>query len=240
MEAGKPIYVEKPMALNYSECLKMINTSNKTGIPLFVAYYRRFFPYFLKVKEILDGNMLGTILNVNLTTILPPRPEDYNKINIPWHLIPEIAGGGYFFDVACHQLDILDFLLGEVEDVFGWYTNRAGIYSVEDTLVANLKFKSGVLASCCWSYTGHKTNETDRIEIFGTEGKGSFSISTDSAIELCSSKLSEIYSFGKPNHVEMPMIEQVTNSLLGIGAFKSNMESAARTSWVMDKILGRI
>jgi len=240
MQAGKPVYVEKPMALNYNECLKMIEVSEKTGIPLFVAYYRRFFPYFLKVKEIIDSEIIGTILTVNLTNLLPPRPEDYNRNNPPWHLVPEIAGAGYFFDMGCHQLDILDFLLEPVEDAFGWYTNRANIYSVEDTLTANLKFKSGVLGIGVWSYVGTKENETDRIEIFGTKGKISFSISADTAIQLQSTSVTENFDFERPKHVEMPMIEQVTASLLGKNNMKSNMETAARTSWVMDKVMGRI
>jgi predicted dehydrogenase len=239
MKAQKPVYVEKPMALNYSECLKMIATSKETGIPLFVAYYRRFFPYFLKVKEILDNKKLGTLLTVNLTTVVPPRPEDDNHVNPPWHLIPEIAGGGYFFDVACHQLDILDFLLGPVEDVKGWYTNRAKIYKVEDTLTAILKFESGILATCCWSYVGNATNETDRIEIYGTKGKISFSIAADTPIVLETEAISKQFHFEKPKHVEMPMIEQLVLSLLNKGSFNSNMESAARTSWVMDKVMGR-
>jgi predicted dehydrogenase len=240
LEAGKPVYVEKPMALNYTECLKMIETSEKTGIPLFVAYYRRAFPYFLRIKEIIDNQQLGVILNVNLTTLVAPRPEDFNKDTKHWHIIPEISGGGYFFDVACHQLDILDFLVGEVDDVHGWFTNRAGIYSVEDTLVAILKFKSGVLASCSWSYAGDISSETDRIEIFGTKGSVSFSISADTPIILKTARGIEKFKFDKPKHVEMPMIELIVNNLTCKNEFASNMISAARTSWVMDKIMGRI
>jgi len=240
MLAGKPVYVEKPMAINYTECLKMIDVSKSTGVPLFVAYYRRFFPYFLKVKEIIDSQQLGTILTVNLTTIIPPRAEDYDLENPPWHLIPEIAGAGYFFDVACHQLDILDFLIGPVQDAHGWYTNRANIYKVEDTLVANLKFNSGVLASCSWSYVGHENNETDRIEIFGSKGKVTFSISAESPITLSTENQTQQFNFEKPKHVELPMIEQVVQSLIGANSLKSNMESAARTSWVMDRVMGRI
>jgi predicted dehydrogenase len=240
MKAGKPVYVEKPMALNYAQSLQMIETSKNTGVPLFVAYYRRFFPYFLKIKEIIDNKEIGTLLAINLVNILAPRKEDYNRENPPWHLIPEIAGGGYFFDLACHQLDILDFIAGPVKDVHGWYTNRAKIYKVEDTLVANLKFETGVFASCCWSYVGNDANQTDRIEIFGTKGQLTFSISSDSPIILKTNSGIEEFKFEKPKHVEMHMIEQLIGSLLGKNEYASNMESSARTSWVMDKIMGSI
>jgi 1,5-anhydro-D-fructose reductase (1,5-anhydro-D-mannitol-forming) len=239
LKAGKPVYVEKPMALTFKECQTMISASEKYNLPVFVAYYRRFFPYFLKIKELIDDGKLGTLLTVNLTTTIAARKEDDDKENPHWHIIPKISGGGYFFDVACHQLDILDFLLGNIEDVAGFYTNRAGIYEVEDTLSAALKFNSGVLGSCSWTYVGNAKNELNRIEITGTKGMISFGISGNEPIFLNIEEKEEVFRFEKPKHVEQPMIEQVTKSLLGKNELKSNMYSAARTSWVMDKIMGR-
>jgi len=54
MKAGKPVYVEKPMAATYAQCQEMLKVSNETGVPLFVAYYRRTLPGFLKVKELIE------------------------------------------------------------------------------------------------------------------------------------------------------------------------------------------
>jgi len=237
LKAGKSVYVEKPMALNFNEAKEMVNCSKETGIPLFVAYYRRWFPYFLKIKELLENNAIGELLAVNLTNILPARENDFKQVRPPWHLIPRISGGGYFFDLACHQLDILDFLLGSIENVAGSYTNRAGHYWVEDTLSSNLRFESGVLGTCVWSYVGDKDNSIDRIEIFGTKGMITFSISSNTPIYLKVGKKEEVFKYKKPKHVELPMIEKVVGSLLGTNSFVSNMESAARTSWVMDQIM---
>ncbi|MEN8122848.1 MAG: Gfo/Idh/MocA family oxidoreductase, partial [Bacteroidota bacterium] len=237
LKAGKPVYVEKPMALNYSEAQEMVNVSKKTGVPLFVAYYRRWFPYFLKIKKILESETIGNVLSVNLSNILPARKEDFDLNKPPWHLIPKISGGGYFFDLACHQLDILDFLLGPIENVSGEYTNRAGYYWAEDTLTANLKFESSVLAACVWSYVGNKDNPIDRIEIYGTKGMITFSISSNIPIQIKVGKKEEVLRFKKPKHVEQPMIEKVVESLLGKNSYSSNMESASRTSMVMDKIM---
>lgn len=238
LAAGKPVYVEKPMALNHAEAREMIQASKKTGTPLYVAYYRRWFPYFLKIKALLEKETIGKILGANLTNILPARREDFDKINPPWHIVPKIAGGGYFFDLACHQLDILDFLLGAVKKATGYYTNRAGYYAVEDTLAANLAFESGVLASCLWSFVGNGHNPVDRIEIFGTKGSIRFSISAETPIVLHTGKETKRLNFEKPEHVELPMIKQIVNSLAGMANYASNMESSARTAWVMDKIMG--
>jgi len=61
MQAGKPVYVEKPMALNGAECEQMLQVSETTGVPLFVAYYRRCLPYFVKVKELLESGAIGKV-----------------------------------------------------------------------------------------------------------------------------------------------------------------------------------
>ncbi len=52
MQAGKPVYVEKPMGRNYNECLEMLKVSKETGMPVFVAYYRRALPGFLESKGV--------------------------------------------------------------------------------------------------------------------------------------------------------------------------------------------
>ena len=66
LAAGKPVYVEKPMAMNHAECLDMIAAAERSGQRLFVAYYRRALPYFLKVKELLDSGAIGEVLSVDL------------------------------------------------------------------------------------------------------------------------------------------------------------------------------
>jgi len=64
----------------------------------------------------------------------------------------EIAGAGYFYDLASHQLDLLDYLFGPVTDVNGFTTNVGGLYAVEDTVTAAFRFHSGVLGSGSWSF----------------------------------------------------------------------------------------
>lgn len=59
--AGKPVYVEKPMALNGAECDRMLAACREAQVPLYVAYYRRALPRFLKVKELLEAGAIGDI-----------------------------------------------------------------------------------------------------------------------------------------------------------------------------------
>jgi len=65
-QTKKPVYVEKPMAMNHAECQEMILSCQKSEVPLFVAYYRRALERFIKIKEIIDQGLLGDIRLVSV------------------------------------------------------------------------------------------------------------------------------------------------------------------------------
>lgn len=92
MKAGKPVYVEKPLAASYDDCARVNRISERTGVPCFVAYYRRRLPYFLKVKDLLESGTIGKPVNVHVRFAVPPRELDYERGNLPWRLQPDIAG----------------------------------------------------------------------------------------------------------------------------------------------------
>lgn len=100
MKAGKPVYIEKPMAASYEDCARINRISKETGVPCFVAYYRRYLPYFQKVRQLVEEGEIGNVINVQIRFAQPPRALDYNTKNLPWRVQPDIAGGGYFYDLA--------------------------------------------------------------------------------------------------------------------------------------------
>lgn len=132
--AGKPVYVEKPMARTFAECESMIFACASAQVPLFVAYYRRCLPHFVQVKRWLEDAAIGDIYAVQLS-LSSPAPNDL-KAAQAWRFDPEIAGGGLLFDLGSHQLDLLDHLLGPIKEVQGRAENLAGHYAVEDTVSA--------------------------------------------------------------------------------------------------------
>ena len=136
MNAGKPVYIEKPLAASYDDCARINRVSRETGVPCFVAYYRRYMPYFLKVKELLDSGVIGEVQNVQIRYSCPPRKEDLNEETLPWRVIPEIAGGGYFYDMAAHQFDLIQELFGVITHARGYSANRGHLYRAEDTVSA--------------------------------------------------------------------------------------------------------
>ncbi len=108
-QAGKPVYVEKPMALNFQECRQMIQACQAAGVPLFVAYYRRALARFLNIKQLLDTQAIGEPRFVNITLYQPIAQDELTPQTLPWRVIPELAGGGRFVDLASHMLDFLDY-----------------------------------------------------------------------------------------------------------------------------------
>lgn len=238
MLAGKPVYVEKPMAMNYEECLEMIRVSEQTGQKLFVAYYRRMLPYFLQVKELLNKGAIGDILSVNTTYFRAPSESDKNKDKQTWRIKKEIAGGGYFFDMAPHTLDILDYLIGEIEDAKGFVGNLSGLYEVEDMVSAVFAFKSGVQGTGQWCFASSSVTEQDQIIINGTKGSISFNTFSFQPIVLTTKDGTNHYEAIQPQHIQQPLIQTIVNELKGHGKCPSTGISAARTSKVMDKIFG--
>ena len=237
-EAGKAVYVEKPMALYYAECLRMIDACRTAGVPLFTAYYRRSLPKFLKVKELLEQGVIGEVRLVSVHLLWSPRPEDLRKEDLPWRVLPEISGGGYMVDVGSHQLDLLDFFFGPIESVCGRKGNQAGWYPAEDIVCAHFRFSSGVLGSAIWCFTLSNTTPMDRMEVVGSSGKITYTTFDSSPIRLETVEGTQDIELPWPQHVQQPHIGTIVNELCGIGTCPSTGISGARTTRIIDEILG--
>jgi predicted dehydrogenase len=238
-QAGKPVYVEKPMALNYAECEEMMaaceTASSEGAVPLFVAYYRRSLDRFLKIKELLDDGAIGEIRFVAITFHQPVRDDELTAGALPWRVLPEVAGGGHFVDLAAHQLDFLDYILGPIHSVQGFAANQAGHYPAEDIVSGSFVFESGVQGMGTWCFAAF--DELDRTEIVGSSGKITYSTFDDSPIMLTTAERKRAFTIGYPEHIQQPLIQSVVDALNGVGSCPSTGKSAARTSWVMEKML---
>jgi predicted dehydrogenase len=225
------------MARTYRECLEMIAACEGADVPLFVAYYRRRLPNFLKVKELVDQGAIGDVRGVNvvLQTALedePPPPEGSN-----WRVVPEIAGGGHFYDLASHQLDFLDYLFGPVESQAGLAANQAGRYEAEDIVAGCWQHQSGVLGSGSWCFTAGDGLAQDLTEIIGSTGRIAFSFFKDSPVSLKTNEGAQTFPIPYPTHVQEPLIGTVVDALLGRGECPSTGITAARTNRVLESII---
>ncbi|MBP1541854.1 MAG: Gfo/Idh/MocA family oxidoreductase [Prevotella sp.] len=240
MRAGKPVYVEKPLAASYEDCARVNRVSEETGVPCFVAYYRRYLPYFQKVKDIVDSGAIGQTLDVQIRFAVPPRAEDYAAPDqLPWRVQPDIAGGGYFYDMAPHQLDLLQHLYGVITEVRGIKANRGGLYAAEDTVSACFEFENGLPGSGSWCFVAHEAAREDRIEIVGDKGMLCFSVFDFEPIRLHTSSGTEVITVPNPPYVQYPIIKSVCEHLQGLGICECTSVSATPVNWVLDRILGK-
>jgi predicted dehydrogenase len=231
-QAGKAVYVEKPMALNHTECKEMIDACRVARVPLFVAYYRRSLPSFLKIKELIDAGSIGDICAVSIRLF---RPGLSNAEVLPWRVQPEISGGGLFVDLGSHMLDFLDYVLGPITDVRGFAFNQAGQYAAEDVVSASFRFASGASGSGLWCFNAHESH--DKTEIIGSNGRIAYSNFTEEPVLLETAAGTKKLAFENPYHIQQPLIQMTVDSLLGKGSCPSTGETAARTSWVMEQVL---
>jgi len=230
--AGKPVYVEKPMALNYQECQEMIHSCMQANVPLFVAYYRRMLPNFLKVKSLLEKGAIGEVrlVDIKLYKALEEKNDNEN-----WRINPQIAGGGYFYDLASHQLDLIDYLFGPIAGAKGFSHNQGGVYPAEDIVTGLFHFENGVLGSGTWCFTTSDVSECEETTIVGSKGQISFSCFGDTSVKLESrDQQPEILKFEMPKHIQQPLIQAIVDTLLGKGSCPSTGISGGRTNKVME------
>ena len=241
MKAGKPVYIEKPLAASYEDCARINRISEITGVPCFVAYYSRYLPYFQKVKSIINSGTIGTIVNVQIRFSVPPRDLDYQDAHtLPWRLQPDIAGGGYFYDLAPHQLDLLQDIFGVITRAHGYCSNRAHLYKAEDSISASFFFENGLPGSGSWCFVGHQSAKEDCIEVIGDKGMLSFSVYNYDPIQVVTSAGRTNIVVPNPSYVQLPIIRSVIEHLQGIGVCQCTSVSATPVNWVMDRILGKL
>lgn len=213
LRAGKPVYVEKPMALNASAAERMLKVSQETGGKLTVAHYRRQQPLFLKIKSFLDENVLGDVRFVNLQFYQPHNTNVVAKTEENWRINPAVSGGGLFYDLAPHQLDLLLYFLGEPLTTNGMSLNASQLYTADDTVSGQVLFKNNILFNGAWAFT--VSEKKDLCEIVGTKGSLRFSVFDQQPLVLIKEGKETRFEFDKLQHVQQPMIQKVVEYFLG-------------------------
>lgn len=238
MKAGNAVYVEKPMARTLSECEEMNLVSRETGQPLFVAYYRRRLPAFLKIKELIDTKAIGDIKHLHVQLHNPLRPEETDAEKTPgWRVFPEISGGGHFHDLASHQFDYLEFVLGPISEAKGISLNQTGHYPADDITIATFIFKSGIAGTGSWCFTVPENLKDDTTVIIGSEGKITFSFFEHQHIKVEKSNGSkEHFHIPHPENIQQPLIQTIVDQLLGKGECPSTGTTGIRSTMIMEWI----
>lgn len=235
IQAGKPVYIEKPMCRTFAECEEVNKLAKEKNVPVFVAYYRRMLPGFVKVKELVEAGEIGEVRMVSLQLIKNMNKSTDNEL--PWRVKPEIAGGGHFYDMGSHQFDYLDYLFGPIKEVSSVVTNQSGLYTAEDILSVSFQFENGVVGTGSWCFNSSSVNDRDVFEIIGTKGRIEYSTFDYIPVKLITEEGEQEFDFPKPEHVQFNLIEQIVADLRGEDHSVSNGSNGARTNKILEEIL---
>lgn len=231
MQAGKPVYVEKPMGLDVAACERMNAFSKQVSVPLVIAHYRRALPLFVEVKNLVDSKIIGDIISVRIemlkydSGLLDPIEN--------WRIDPSVAGGGYFYDLAPHQLDLVFYFFGKAKSYKGSANNKANLYKAEDTVTGEIELENGIQCKGNWCFCVNKGEEMDIFEIIGTKGKIVFPVFGHSITITKGDKVEQIH-FDPPKHNQQNFIEKIVLYLNGEGENPCSAEDALQSMRVME------
>ena len=231
--SGKPLCLEKPMAINSAECREIIAASEKHKIPVYVTYYRRSQPKFIKIKELLENGIIGKVGSLKVTQY-QELPAEVKEGRIPWRFSKEIAGGGLLVDMGSHVFDILDLLFGPIKGINGCVDNYGHHYAVEDVASASFLFERNITGSAVFNF--NTSAWEDKVEVCGETGKLIFSVFDNEPVEIHTQGNIETINFTPPDPVYLPFVEDMV-ALIGKGDTKGYAHSAIRTTILLDRLL---
>jgi predicted dehydrogenase len=212
IRAGKPVYLEKPMALNARAAARIAGVARERKVKLSVAHYRRQQPLFLKIKSLLEEKAIGEARLVNQQLFQPYQSSMIAQTEENWRLDPSISGGGLFYDLAPHLLDLMLYFFGRPRQAVGLSFNASGLYGADDTTSGQVIFENNVIFNGAWCFT--VPEKRDVCEVVGTEGKLRFSIFDHQPLVLERQGKETRFEFDKLPHVQQPMIQKVVEYFL--------------------------
>jgi len=214
-DAGKPVYVEKPMSVDAASANRMVKAAKEKNLKLVVAHYRNAQPLFNRIKQLLNGKVIGDIRFVKSELYKPSLSA--SELEIPknaWRVDPAIAGGGLFNDLAPHQFGLMNYFFGEAERVSGISLNQDDLYSADDMVAGNILFKNGVLFNGIWCFTVSPEDEKDHCTIVGQKGTIEFTFFNQREVIVTINGQRQTLAFDILQHVQQPLIEKIVEYFL--------------------------
>ena len=177
IQEGMHVLVEKPLAPSLEDCDAMIELAEKKGVALGTVCQRRFYPPSLRVRCAINEGKIGKPI-IGTVNMLGWRDKIYYQSD-PWRGSWMGEGGGVLVNQATHQLDLLQWFMGPIDELFGYWSNLNHSYiEVEDTAVAVIKFKNGGVGNIIVS-NSQNPPLFGKVHVHGDNG-ASVGVQTDS------------------------------------------------------------
>jgi 1,5-anhydro-D-fructose reductase (1,5-anhydro-D-mannitol-forming) len=227
LRAGKQVLCEKPMAMGYAEALSMQRAAEECGRTLGIAYYRRTYPKVARARQLIESGAIGRPVFAEATN---HGWSDLAAGFRAWIADPKLAGGGPLRDIACHRIDLFNYLFGKPVRVTGQLSTLVMPIQVEDNATVLIEYENGV--RCMVDVRWHSRVPRDEFRIRGTEGELDLTPLNDP--QLVSPQGTEQV----PTHanIHYPCVEDFVSALLQGRAPLSSGVTALPTEWVMEQV----
>lgn len=174
--SGVHVLVEKPLASTLPACDDMLRAAEEGNIKLGVVSQRRLFEPVQRMKAAIDSGKIGQPV-LGTFSMFSWRDEAYYRSD-PWRGRWDTEGGGVLVNQSPHQLDLLQWFMGEIAEVSGYWANLNHPYiEVEDTAVANIRFRNGAIGNIVTSLS-QKPGIYTKVHVHGSNG-ASVGVQTD-------------------------------------------------------------
>ena len=175
-EAGVHVLVEKPLAASLADCDAMLAAARRTGVKLGVVSQRRLYEPVLRMRAAIDAGKIGRPV-LGVFTMYSWRDPAYYQSD-PWRGKWATEGGGVLVNQSPHQLDLLQWFMGDIDEISGYWANlNHPTVEIEDTAVATIRFKNGGLGAIVTSLSQRPGIYT-KVHIHGSSG-ASVGVETD-------------------------------------------------------------
>lgn len=169
-DCGCNVIVEKPLASSLADCDAIIAAEKRNHVTIGTMVQRRFYRPCMRIRQAIDDGKIGKPM-LGMVTMLGWRDKKYYDSDA-WRGTWDGEGGGVLVNQAPHQLDLLLWYMGEVEEVYGVWKNVNHPYiEVEDTAAAVVKFKNGGIANILVSNSQNPALY-GKVQVFGDNGAG--------------------------------------------------------------------
>ncbi len=227
LRAGRHVLCEKPMALNYQQALTMQQAAEETGRTLGIAYYRRMYPKVARARELLAAGAIGRPVFAEATSHDWFYPAGAAR---GWLLDPAKSGGGPLYDIACHRIDLMNYLFGRPVRATGFRSTLVHPIAVEDNATVLIEHDSGLrgVVDVRW----HSRVARDEFRIRGTEGEMDLTPLNSLAL---------VYPGGAEQlppaaNLHYPCIEDFALAVLEGRQPRSSGATALETEWVLAQV----
>jgi len=230
--AGKHVLVEKPLGLTGADARAAADAAKGKSLKAGCAYFRRFYPRYQHVKDMLAKGEFGKVVLVRMTYFswFNPARDDPKY----WRVVRAKSGGGVLSDMGSHMFDVLIGLFGLPKRVWARCENQVHAWDVEDSAVMTMGLANG--AQVVGSFHWNSKTWSHEFEIVGTEAKVKWHpYDTGKVVKTVGRDVQEL-DLPNAENVHVPLVEDFVRAVRDYRDPAVTLEEAARTNVLLDAV----